>query len=64
MLQGGLDPAGIHFGCPATAFALQMVMVVPGITADEAHDLVGAKDAFSPALPHEPLEIAVDRGQP
>ncbi len=57
-----IEPAGVHFCSAPAAFALEMMVVVPGVAADEPHDLIDPEDALSPALPHEALEVPVDRG--
>ena len=61
--HGFFETAGIHFRRPATALALEVVVVVARVAADEPHHLIPTQDAFSPALADEALQIPVDRGQ-
>ena len=59
----GLYPAGLHLCGPAAVLALQMMVMVPGFTAHEAHDLVAALDALCPPLLDEAFEVPVNGRQ-
>ena len=61
--QGLFETAGVHLCCAAATLTLEVMVVVAGVAAHEAHHLVRPQDALSPTLPHEPLQIAVDGGK-
>lgn len=63
-LKTRLQAAGVDFHGPPAGFALEVVMVVPGAAADEAHDLIGTRDGFGPPHLDEALEVSVDGGDP
>lgn len=63
MPQGFVETAGVHLHRPAAALALEVVVVVARLAADEPHHLVGAEDALGPAFADEAFEVPVDRGK-
>src|SRR5664279_3816096 len=61
--QGLLETAGVHLSRAAATLTLEVMVMVAGVAAHEAHHLVRPQDALSPTLSHEPLQIAVDGGK-
>lgn len=62
LCQGLLQPAGFDLDTAPALFALNMVMMMVGTAAHEAHDLVLPQDALRPALLNKTLEVSIDRG--